>query len=112
MGPPGLLRCGPGPVGACPALPGHRVALQSYARQVHLQAAHGRGGSRGRLPGLLPPALSWGDRDRRAPASFTWHACRALPGAAAVILEDSGHVPRREQPVDTVALVRGLLDPI
>ena len=91
--------------------PAHRVAFFSAARQIYLEDAYGRNGFWHRLPGLLPPALFvWGDRDRLVPSSFAHHVADALPEAGQVVLEDCGHVPQFEHPVETMAMVRGFLD--
>lgn len=91
--------------------PSHRAAFLSATRQIYLEEAHGLHGFWDRLPGLEPPALFvWGDRDRLVPSSFARHVSDALPSAASVVLEDCGHVPQFEHPVETMALVRGFLD--
>ncbi|MCW2598644.1 MAG: Pimeloyl-ACP methyl ester carboxylesterase [Frankiales bacterium] len=88
----------------------HRVAFFSVARQIYVEDAYGRHGFWDRLPGLQPPALFvWGDRDRLVPASFARHVANALPEAGSIVLEDSGHVPQFEHPVETMAVVRGFL---
>ena len=89
----------------------HRVAFLSCARQIYLEDAYGRNGFWQRLPGLLPPALFvWGDRDRLVPSSFARHVADALPSAGQVVLEDCGHVPHFEHPVETMAMIRGFLE--
>ena len=91
--------------------PAHRVAFFSCARQIYLEEAHGRNGFWDRLPGLLPPSLFiWGDRDRLVPSSFSRHVADALPDSASIVLEDSGHVPQFEHPVETLAMIRGFLE--
>jgi pimeloyl-ACP methyl ester carboxylesterase len=91
--------------------PAHRVAFFSSARQIYLEDAYGKNGFWQRLPGLAPPALFiWGDRDRLVPASFARHVAAALPDAGQVVLEDCGHVPQFEHPVETMAMVRGFLE--
>ena len=93
--------------------PAHRVAFFSCARQIYLEEAHGRRGFWDRLPGLLPPALFvWGDRDRLVPASFARHVADVLPEAASLVMEDCGHIPHFEHPVETLAIVRGFLDTV
>jgi pimeloyl-ACP methyl ester carboxylesterase len=88
----------------------HRVAFFAVARQIFVEDAHGRNGFWDRLPGLQPPALFvWGDRDLLVPSSFARHVSNALPDAGSVVLEDSGHVPQFEHPVETMAMVRGFL---
>ena len=88
----------------------HRVAFFSAARQIYLEDAYGRSGFWHRLPGLLPPALFiWGDRDRLVPSSFARHVADSLPSAGQIVLEDCGHVPQFEHPVETMAMVRGFL---
>jgi pimeloyl-ACP methyl ester carboxylesterase/putative sterol carrier protein len=89
----------------------HRVAFFSCARQIYLEDAYGRNGFWQRLPGLLPPALFvWGDRDQLVPSSFARHVADCLPDAGQVILEDCGHVPQFEHPVETLAMIRGFLE--
>ncbi len=91
--------------------PAHRVAFFAAARQIYLEDAYGRNGFWHRLPGLLPPALFlWGDRDRLVPSSFSHHVANALPDAGQVVLEDCGHVPQFEHPLETMAMVRGFLE--
>jgi pimeloyl-ACP methyl ester carboxylesterase len=91
--------------------PAHRVAFFSCARQIYLEDAYGKNGFWQRLPGLIPPALFiWGDRDRLVPSSFARHVASALPSAGQVVLEDCGHVPQFEHPVETMAMVRGFLE--
>jgi pimeloyl-ACP methyl ester carboxylesterase len=88
----------------------HRVAFFAVARQIFVEDAFGRNGFWDRLPNLEPKALFvWGDRDRLVPSSFARHVADALPEAGSVVLEDSGHVPQFEHPVETMALVRGFL---
>jgi pimeloyl-ACP methyl ester carboxylesterase/putative sterol carrier protein len=88
----------------------HREALLSCARQIVLEAAHGRHGFWDRLPTLQPPALFvWGDRDRLVPAAFARHVVEALPETRSVVMEDCGHVPQFEHPAATMALVRSFL---
>ncbi|MGB8651972.1 MAG: alpha/beta fold hydrolase [Mycobacteriales bacterium] len=89
----------------------HRVAFWACARHIFIEEAHGRSGFWDRLPGLQPPALFvWGDRDRLVPSSFSRHVADALPDAGSIVMEDCGHVPQFEHPVETMALVRGFLD--
>jgi pimeloyl-ACP methyl ester carboxylesterase len=88
----------------------HRVAFFAVARQIFVEDAWGRNGFWDRLPGLQPPALFlWGDRDRLVPSSFARHVSDALPEAASIVLEDSGHVPQFEHPEETMRLVRAFL---
>lgn len=89
----------------------HRVAFMSCARRIYLEDAYGAAGFWQRLPTLLPPALFlWGDRDRLVPASFARHVALCLPGAGQIVMEDCGHVPHYEHPVETMAMVRGFLE--
>ncbi len=89
----------------------HRVAFFSCARQIYLEDAYGRNGFWQRLPGLLPPALFvWGDRDRLVPSSFARHVADCLPDAGQVVMEDCGHVPQFEHPIETLAMIRGFLE--
>jgi pimeloyl-ACP methyl ester carboxylesterase len=91
--------------------PAHRVAFFSCARQIYLEDAYGKNGFWQRLPGLVPPSLFiWGDRDRLVPSSFARHVASALPDAGQIVLEDCGHVPQFEHPVETMAMVRGFLE--
>lgn len=93
--------------------PAHRVAFFSAARQIYLEDAYGRNGFWHRLPGLAPPALFiWGDRDRLVPSSFARHVAAALPHAGQVVLEDCGHVPQFEHPVETMSMIRGFLEQV
>lgn len=88
----------------------HRVAFFSVARQIFLEDAYGRNGFWDRLPALAPPALFvWGDRDRLVPSSFARHVADALPDARSMVLEDCGHVPQFEHPLETARLIRGFL---
>jgi pimeloyl-ACP methyl ester carboxylesterase/putative sterol carrier protein len=88
----------------------HRVAFWSVARQIFIEEAHGRHGFWDRLPRLEPPALFlWGDRDRLVPSSFSRHVGERLPHAGSIVLEDCGHVPQFEHPLETMAIVRGFL---
>ena len=94
-------------------MPRHRVAFFSCARQIYLEDAYGKNGFWQRLPGLTPPALFiWGDRDRLVPSSFARHVADALPTAGQIVLEDCGHVPQFEHPVETNAMIRGFLEHI
>src|SRR3954449_6788120 len=94
-------------------MPRHRVAFFSCARQIYLEDAYGKNGFWQRLPGLTPPALFiWGDRDRLVPSSFSRHVADALPTAGQIVLEDCGHVPQFEHPVETNAMIRGFLEHI
>ena len=87
-----------------------RVAFLSCARQIYLDEAYGERGFWERLPMLAAPSLFvWGDRDRLVPAAFARHVAKALPEAGAIILEDCGHVPQFEHPVEVAAMVRGFL---
>ena len=93
--------------------PAHRVAFFSCARQIYLEDAYGKNGFWQRLPGLTPPALFiWGDRDRLVPSSFARHVADALPSAGQIVLEDCGHVPQFEHPIETNAMIRGFLEHI
>lgn len=93
--------------------PAHRAAFLAAIRHIYLDEAHGRWGFWDRLPGLTPPALFlWGDRDRLVPASFARHVSDALPAAAALVLEDCGHVPQFEHPAETMAVLRGFLETV
>ncbi len=88
-----------------------RVAFMSCLRQIYLDEAYGERGFWERLPRLTAPALFvWGDRDRLVPAAFSRHVATALPEAGSIVLEDCGHVPQFEHPVEVAAMVRGFLE--
>jgi pimeloyl-ACP methyl ester carboxylesterase len=46
------------------------------------------------------------------PSSFARHVADALPSAGQIVLEDCGHVPQFEHPVETNAMIRGFLEHI
>ena len=84
-----------------------RVAFYAAARQIYLEAPHGRGGFWDRLELLRPPALFvWGEEDRLVPVAFSRHVAAALPEARQVVLPECGHVPQIELPERTHELVR------
>ncbi len=83
-----------------------RVAFHASARHIYLEEPNGPKGFWTRLRELEPPALFvWGDEDPLVPASFSRYVSNALPSAQQVVLEQCGHVPQVEHPVDANALV-------
>ncbi len=89
----------------------HRIAFFACARQIYLEDAYGKNGFWQRLPGLLPPALFlWGEKDRLVPSSFARHVADALPSAGSIVIEDCGHVPQFEHPLETMAMIRGFIE--
>jgi pimeloyl-ACP methyl ester carboxylesterase len=85
---------------------GARYAFLSSARNIYLEAPHGRNGFYPRLAELQPPALFiWGNDDRIVPSAFERHVGKWLPGAEQVVIESCGHVPQVEQPEQTHRLL-------
>jgi pimeloyl-ACP methyl ester carboxylesterase len=85
---------------------GARYALLSSARNIYLEAPHGRGGFYPRLSGLHPPAVFvWGSHDNVVPAAFEPHVRKWLPSAEQVVIDSCGHVPQVERPEETNALL-------
>jgi pimeloyl-ACP methyl ester carboxylesterase len=85
---------------------GARYAFLSSARNIYLEAPHGRNGFYPRLSELQPPALFvWGSHDSIVPAAFGRHVGRWLPGAEQIVIESCGHVPQVERPEETNALL-------
>jgi pimeloyl-ACP methyl ester carboxylesterase len=81
--------------------PAGRAAFYAAARQIYLEAPHGKDGFWPRLRGLQPDALFiWGRRDTLVPIAFARHVADALPAAHHVEL-DCGHVPQMERPRQT-----------
>lgn len=89
--------------------PAGRVAFYAAARQIYLEAPHGKDGFWPRLRGLQPDALFiWGRRDTLVPIAFARHVAEALPQARHVEL-DCGHVPQMERPRQTHQAVAAFL---
>jgi pimeloyl-ACP methyl ester carboxylesterase len=83
-----------------------RIAFHSSARHIYLEEPTGPGGFWTRLEDLEPPAMFvWGDEDPVVPLGFSRSVGKALPSAKQVVLEQCGHVPQVEHPVDANALV-------
>ena len=86
--------------------PAGRAAFYAAARQIYLEAPHGKNGFWTRLRGIQPDALFvWGRRDTLVPIAFARHVAEALPDARHLEL-DCGHVPQVEQPQQTHDAVR------
>jgi pimeloyl-ACP methyl ester carboxylesterase len=78
---------------------GARYAFLASARNIYLEAPHGRRGFYPRLAELEVPALFvWGDHDVLIPAAFSRQVRTWLPTAEQVIIPDCGHVPQVERP--------------
>jgi pimeloyl-ACP methyl ester carboxylesterase len=87
-----------------------RVAFHSAARHIYLEEPTGPDGFYTRLRGLEPPAMFvWGDEDPLVPRAFGRYVHDALPDARQVVLEQCGHVPQVEHPVDANALVHDFI---
>ena len=87
-----------------------RVAFHAAARHIYLEEPKGPQGFWTRLRELQPPALFvWGDEDPLVPMPFARYVRDALPGASQVVLEQCGHVPQVEHPVDANALVHDFI---
>ncbi|MGI9184937.1 MAG: alpha/beta fold hydrolase [Solirubrobacteraceae bacterium] len=85
---------------------GARYAFLSSARNIYLEAPYGKHGFYPRLAELEPPALFvWGTHDRLVPSGFSRHVSKWLPGAEQVVLQNCGHVPQVERPVQTNELL-------
>ena len=77
--------------------PAGRAAFYAAARQIYLEAPHGKDGFWPRLGQLAPEALFvWGLRDTLVPIAFARHVAEALPQARQLKL-DCGHVPQIER---------------
>jgi pimeloyl-ACP methyl ester carboxylesterase len=84
-----------------------RVAFHAAARHIYLEEPLGPNGFYTRLRELNPPAMFvWGDEDPLVPHAFSRYVRDALPHAPQVVLEQCGHVPQVEHPVDANTLVR------
>ena len=89
--------------------PAGRAAFYAAARQIYLEAPHGKDGFWPRLRELQPDALFiWGRRDTLVPIAFARHVAEALPEARHVEL-DCGHVPQMERPRQTHKAVAAFL---
>jgi pimeloyl-ACP methyl ester carboxylesterase len=87
-----------------------RVAFHASARHIYLEEPNGPNGFWTRLEGLEPPALFvWGDEDPLVPLAFARYVRDALPDARQVVLDQCGHVPQVEHPVDANALVHDFI---
>src|SRR5205807_818723 len=85
---------------------GARYAFLSSARNIYLEAPHGRTGFYPRLAELEPPALFiWGGHDTLIPAAFSRHVRKWLPTAEQVTIDECGHVPQVECPERTNSLL-------
>jgi pimeloyl-ACP methyl ester carboxylesterase len=87
-----------------------RIAFHSAARNIYLEEPTGPHGFYTRLSELEPPAMFvWGDEDPLVPSAFSRYVREALPDARQVVLEQCGHVPQVEHPVDANALVHDFI---
>jgi pimeloyl-ACP methyl ester carboxylesterase len=87
-----------------------RVAFHASARHIYLEEPNGRTGFYTRLGDLEPPAMFvWGDEDPLVPLAFSRYVAEALPEARQVVIEQCGHVPQVEHPVDANALVHDFI---
>ncbi len=85
---------------------GARYAFLSSARNIYLEAPHGRHSFYPRLADLSCPALFvWGSHDRLVPSAFRRHVAQWLPSAEQITLENCGHVPQVERPEETNQLL-------
>ncbi len=87
-----------------------RVAFHAAARHIYLEEPTGPRGFYTRLRELEPPAMFvWGDEDPLVPQGFSRYVSDALPESRQVVLEQCGHVPQVEHPVDANALVHDFI---
>jgi pimeloyl-ACP methyl ester carboxylesterase len=87
-----------------------RIAFHASARNIYLEEPSGPNGFWSRLPELEPPAMFvWGDEDPLVPLAFSRYVRDALPEARQVVLDQCGHVPQVEHPVDANALVHDFI---
>src|SRR3954465_3316694 len=87
-----------------------RVAFSASARHIYLEEPNGSRGFYTRLRELEPPAMFvWGDEDPVVPLAFSRYGCDSLPDARQIVLEQCGHVPQVEHPVDANALVHDFI---
>lgn len=81
--------------------PRGRAAFYAAARNIYLDAPHGRNGFWTRLRSLEPESLFvWGRKDPLVPISFERYVRDAVPNARHVELQ-CGHVPQLERPRET-----------
>ena len=81
--------------------PAGRAAFYAAARQIYLEAPHGKNGFWTRPGAIESDALFvWGRRDTLVPIAFARHVAEALPAARHLEL-DCGHVPQVERPRQT-----------
>ena len=85
--------------------------VHASARHIYLEEPNGPTGFWTRLGDLQPPALFvWGDEDPLVPPPpFARYVRDALPDARQIVLEQCGHVPQVEHPVDANALVHDFI---
>jgi pimeloyl-ACP methyl ester carboxylesterase len=89
--------------------PRGRAAFYAAARNIYLDRADGDEGFWARLRQLEPDTLFfWGKYDTLIPAAFQRHVEEALPRAEHT-LQDCGHVPQLELPVETHRAMRRFL---
>src|SRR5215216_5406310 len=87
-----------------------RIAFHASARNIYLEEPNGPDGFWTRLRELEPPAMFvWGDEDPLVPLAFSRYVRDALPAARQVVLDQCGHVPQVEHPVDANALVHDFI---
>jgi pimeloyl-ACP methyl ester carboxylesterase len=87
-----------------------RVAFHASARHIYLEEPDGPQGFWTRLRELEPPSLFvWGDEDPLVPLAFARYVRDAVPSAKQVVLDQCGHVPQVEHPVDANALVHDFI---
>ena len=87
-----------------------RIAFHASARHIYLEEPNGPTGFYTRLHELEPPAMFvWGDEDPLVPLAFSRYVRDALPSARQVVLDQCGHVPQVEHPVDANALVHDFI---
>src|SRR3954469_18673859 len=87
-----------------------RVAFHASARHIYLEEPNGPTGFYTRLRDLEPPSMFvWGDEDPLVPLAFSRYVGDAVPSAQQVVLEQCGHVPQVEHPVDANALVHDFI---
>jgi pimeloyl-ACP methyl ester carboxylesterase len=87
-----------------------RIAFHAAARHIYLEEPNGPTGFWTRLRELEPQAMFvWGDEDPLVPLAFSRYVRDALPDARQVVLDQCGHVPQVEHPVDANALVHDFI---
>jgi pimeloyl-ACP methyl ester carboxylesterase len=87
-----------------------RIAFHASARHIYLEEPLGPKGFWTRLPALEPPAMFvWGDEDPLVPLAFARYVREALPAARQVVLDQCGHVPQVEHPVDANTLAHDFI---